>query len=74
MTTPVQTQTEVHGMTSLEAADRCDRCQAQAFVRVAVAGGQLLFCAHHYREVEASLAAAGATVLEDRRAALAGPS
>ncbi len=34
----------------LSAADRCDRCGAQAYVRVFLAGGELLFCAHHYRE------------------------
>jgi hypothetical protein len=35
---------------SLTAADRCDRCGAQAYVRVTLAGGaELLFCAHHGR-------------------------
>ncbi|MBM7800648.1 hypothetical protein JOE57_003569 [Microlunatus panaciterrae] len=33
---------------ALNAADRCDRCGAQAYVRVTLAaGGELLFCAHH---------------------------
>ena len=33
---------------SLTAADRCDRCGAQAYLRVTLAGGgELLFCAHH---------------------------
>ena len=36
---------------SLTAADRCDRCGAQAYVRARLhAGGELLFCAHHGRE------------------------
>ncbi|GEK19728.1 hypothetical protein CXY01_02480 [Cellulomonas xylanilytica] len=34
----------------LTAADRCDRCGAQAYVRVVLAVGELLFCAHHARE------------------------
>jgi len=35
----------------LTAADRCDRCGAQAYVRVLlVSGGELLFCSHHARE------------------------
>lgn len=35
----------------LTALDRCDRCGAQAFVRVELTrGGELLFCAHHARE------------------------
>ena len=34
-------------MESLNAADRCDRCGAQAYVRVTLtSGGELLFCAH----------------------------
>ena len=34
----------------LTIADRCDRCGAQAYVRVVMPSGQLLFCAHHARE------------------------
>lgn len=33
--------------TPLTAADRCDSCGAQAYVRVTLATGELLFCAHH---------------------------
>ena len=34
----------------LTALDVCDRCGAQAYVRVLLAsGGELLFCAHHGR-------------------------
>jgi hypothetical protein len=36
---------------SLTAEDRCDRCGAQAYIRVELNGGsELLFCAHHGRE------------------------
>ena len=35
----------------LSAVDRCDRCGAQAYLRVHLKGGfELLFCAHHARE------------------------
>ena len=35
----------------LTAIDRCDRCGAQAYLRVQLkGGGELLFCAHHARE------------------------
>jgi hypothetical protein len=35
----------------LTASDRCDRCGAQAYVRVTLTkGGELLFCAHHARK------------------------
>ena len=37
----------------LLATDRCDRCGAQAYVRVTLhAGGELLFCGHHARQHE----------------------
>jgi hypothetical protein len=40
----------------LAAADRCDRCGAQAFVRVLLpSGSDLLFCGHHAREHEQRL-------------------
>ncbi|MUL42981.1 hypothetical protein FZ103_17700 [Streptomonospora sp. PA3] len=40
----------------LTAADRCDRCGAQAYVRVVLnSGGELLFCAHHMREHDDSI-------------------
>lgn len=36
---------------TLTAADRCDRCGAQAFIRARLGSDQdLLFCAHHGRE------------------------
>jgi hypothetical protein len=36
-------------------ADRCDRCGAQARVRVTLASGELLFCNHHAKEHEPRL-------------------
>jgi hypothetical protein len=36
---------------ALSASDRCDRCGAQAYVRVTMASGfDLLFCSHHSKE------------------------
>lgn len=33
---------------TLTAQDRCDRCGAQAYLRVTLlTGGELMFCAHH---------------------------
>jgi hypothetical protein len=41
----------------LTAMDLCDRCGAQAYVRVVLPGsGELLFCAHHSRQHAAALA------------------
>ena len=39
----------------LTAGDRCDSCGAQAYVRVTLATGELLFCAHHARKHEDKL-------------------
>ena len=42
---------------ALTAADRCDRCGAQAYVRVVLEGGlELLFCGHHYNQNADALA------------------
>ena len=35
----------------LDATDRCDRCSAQAYVKVIGRTGELLFCSHHYSAV-----------------------
>jgi hypothetical protein len=43
-------------VSQLKATDRCDRCGAQAYVRVSlVAGGELHFCGHHARAHEGKL-------------------
>ena len=42
---------------TLSAADRCDRCGAQARVRVVLTSGDLLFCAHHAHAYEEKLKA-----------------
>ena len=40
---------------TLTHADRCDRCGAQARVRVVLNAGDLLFCAHHAKAYEDTL-------------------
>ena len=41
---------------ALNVTDRCDRCQAQAYVRVVLSGGSdLLFCGHHWSRHEDAL-------------------
>ncbi|WP_370289816.1 hypothetical protein [Nocardioides sp.] len=50
----------------LTAEDRCDRCGAQAYLRVALtAGGELLFCAHHAREHGDALKSVAASVQDE---------
>ena len=38
---------DVKEVTKLVATDRCDVCGAQAYIRVQLDSGELLFCAHH---------------------------
>ena len=47
--------TTVLASSELTAADRCDRCGAQAYVRVVLSKSELLFCAHHGRQHELKL-------------------
>ena len=46
--------------------DRCDRCGSQAYVRVELATGALLFCAHHFQEHESRLRQVAARVVDER--------
>ena len=50
---------ELESGPQLTAADRCDSCGAQAYIRVVVNNGELLFCAHHGREHAGRMRAAG---------------
>jgi hypothetical protein len=59
----------------LTAADRCDSCGAQAYIRVTIGDSQLLFCAHHGRRHQEKLSAIAtdwhdetSRLLEDRHA------
>lgn len=41
----------IQSESKLTAEDRCDRCGAQAYVSTILeAGGELLFCGHHWHE------------------------
>jgi hypothetical protein len=50
---------------TLTAADRCDRCGAQARVRVVLATGDLLFCAHHAKAYEDKLRASAVEYVDE---------
>jgi hypothetical protein len=51
---------------ALSAADRCDRCGAQAYLKVELqSGGELLFCAHHAREHGDKLREVAAQVVDE---------
>lgn len=50
----------------LNAADRCDRCGARAWVRVTLTSGELYFCAHHANRHVEALSAQALVVLDER--------
>ncbi|KHL14594.1 hypothetical protein CLV56_0145 [Mumia flava] len=51
---------------ALSAADRCDRCGAQAYVRVEMSNGfELLFCAHHARRHDEKLREVASTIHDE---------
>lgn len=58
--------TAVAPSSPLTAEDRCDRCGAQAYLRVELqSGGELLFCAHHAREHGDALKEVAANVVDE---------
>ena len=58
--------TAVAPSSSLTAEDRCDRCGAQAYLRVELqSGGELLFCAHHAREHDEKIREVAASVVDE---------
>ncbi|MFJ4944912.1 hypothetical protein ACIP4V_20210 [Streptomyces albidoflavus] len=61
--------------TPLTAADRCDRCGAQAYLRVVLmSGGELLFCAHHGRKFEPELKKIAAEIQDESERLTATPT
>ena len=57
----------------LTTADRCDVCDAQAYVRVVMLTGELFFCAHHARQHGEKLKEV-ALLFQDETASLAAGS
>jgi ribosomal protein L37E len=50
----------------LTAADRCDRCGAQAYVRATMGSGfDLMLCAHHFHENETRLREVAVAILDE---------
>jgi hypothetical protein len=58
----------------LTALDLCDRCGAQAYVRVLLPNsGELLFCAHHGREHGEALAKVAVDIQDESQRLTAKP-
>ncbi len=61
--------------TPLTAIDRCDRCGAQAYVRVTLGSGMdLLFCGHHFSEFRPKLQELAAHVHDETDKLSDGPA
>lgn len=55
-------------METLTSADRCDKCVAQAYIRVShTEGFDLYFCGHHYNKYGEALSAQGFSIVMDTR-------
>ena len=50
----------------MNAQDRCDRCNAQAFVWVNGVSGELFFCGHHYAKNEHALKSYAFEIIDER--------
>ncbi|MGA1248238.1 MAG: DUF7455 domain-containing protein [Candidatus Nanopelagicales bacterium] len=53
---------------TLQVSDRCDRCGAQAYVKVVLpTGGILFFCGHHYTANKAQIQQQAAEIVDETR-------
>ena len=51
MFTMIKVKDEVKKDWILSPLDRCDRCNAEALVKVTGISGDLMFCGHHYNKI-----------------------
>ena len=51
---------------TLSKLDRCDRCQAQAWILVRGLSGELYFCSHHFNKYEKKLQEWSYEIVDDR--------
>lgn len=67
-TQPIEMAQMIRVIQPLDAAYRCDRCNAQAQVEVALrAGGDLYLCSHHYNENETRLILIARRIADHRK-------
>lgn len=59
-------QTMEKHIQSLTIQDRCDRCEAQAFVAVKGLSGELLFCGHHFSQHQEALEIWSYQIIDER--------
>jgi hypothetical protein len=57
---------EVVETDTLNANDRCDSCQAQAYIWVNGVSGDLLFCGHHFTKHEDKIRSYAFEIIDER--------
>lgn len=50
----------------LRIADRCDTCNAQAFVLAKFGSGELMFCGHHFAKYEINIRTQAYEIVDER--------
>ena len=50
----------------LNQLDRCDRCNAQAFILVKLISGELMFCGHHFNKNSNILIDSSYEIIDER--------
>ena len=65
MTTETESTQEIKVRTTTT-ADRCDRCQAEAFVWVNGLLGDMFFCGHHFAKSENKIRDYAFEIVDDR--------
>jgi len=60
------TDTLIKDEKKLKILDRCDRCNAQAFVLVKMVAGELMFCGHHYAKHQTTLDKMAFEIIDER--------
>jgi hypothetical protein len=73
MTETVETQETVK-QRQTTTADRCDACNAEAFVWVNGINGDLFFCGHHFTKSESKIREYAFEIIDDREFINAKPS
>ena len=51
---------------TLTAFDRCDRCDAQAWVKATGVNGELLFCSHHFNKAKDKIQEWAYEIIDER--------
>ena len=65
--TNYMTETQEEVKRQLKLADRCDRCDAQAFILAKGVSGELYFCGHHYNKHEDAINKFAFEIIDERQ-------